>query len=320
MPEIDAAKLKEIYKIMVKIRFFEERAITEYRKGLPGFVHPSIGQEAVPAGVCAFLREDDYTITTHRGHGDIIAKGAQLDRMMAELFAKKTGYCKGKGGSMHIADVSRNILGATGIVGDGLPIAAGVGAALKMQGKDSIMVAFFGDGSTNSGAFHEGIGLAAAWSLPVLFVCQNNQYQQSTPTRDYTRLSDIADRAKGYGIPGMSVDGNDAIAVAEVAREAIEKCRRGEGPIFIVANTYRTVGHHMGDPGTSYRPKEEVEEWKKKDPIKRLRQQMVQNKMATDAELDEIEQNVLRELDEAVKFAQESPMPAPEEALEDIYA
>ncbi len=320
MPEIDAAKLKEMYTIMVKIRFFEERAITEYRKGLPGFVHPSIGQEAIPAGVCAFLREDDYTITTHRGHGDIIAKGAQLDRMMAELFAKKTGYCKGKGGSMHIADVSRNILGATGIVGDGLPIAAGVGAALKMQGTDSIMVAFFGDGATNSGGFHEGIGLAAAWCLPVLFVCQNNQYQQSTPTRDYCRLTDIADRAKGYGIPGMSVDGNDAIAVAEVAIEAIDKCRKGEGPILIVANTYRTVGHHMGDPGTSYRPKEEIEEWKKKDPIKRLRQQMVQNKMATDAELDEIEQSVLRELDEAVKFAQESPEPAPEEALEDIYA
>ncbi|MGB2814400.1 MAG: thiamine pyrophosphate-dependent dehydrogenase E1 component subunit alpha [Dehalococcoidales bacterium] len=320
MPEMDAAKLKEIYTNMVKIRFFEERAITEYRKGLPGFVHSSIGQEAVPAGICAFLREDDYTITTHRGHGDIIAKGAQLDRMMAELFAKKTGYCKGKGGSMHIADVSRNILGATGIVGDGLPIAAGVGAALKMQGRDSIMVAFFGDGSTNSGAFHEGIGLAAAWSLPVLFVCSNNQYQQSTPTRDYTRLTDLADRAKGYGIPGISVDGNDAIAVAEVAREAIDKCRKGEGPIFIVANTYRTVGHHMGDPGTSYRPKEEVEEWKKKDPIKRLRQQMVQSKMATDAELDEIENSVLRELDEAVKFAQESPEPTPEEALEDIYA
>ncbi len=320
MPEIDAAKLKEIYTIMVKIRFFEERAISEYRKGLPGFVHPSIGQEAIPAGVCAFLREDDYTITTHRGHGDIIAKGAQLDRMMAELFAKKTGYCKGKGGSMHIADVSRNILGATGIVGDGLPIAAGVGAALKMQKLDSIMVAFFGDGATNSGAFHEGIGLAAAWCLPVLFVCQNNGYQQSTPTRDYCRLTDIADRAKGYGIPGMSVDGNDAIAVAEVAREAIERCRKGEGPILIVGNTYRTVGHHMGDPGTSYRSKEEVEEWKKKDPIKRLRQQLVGNKMATDAELDKIEKNVLRELDEAVKFAQESPEPAPEEALEDIYA
>ncbi len=320
MPEIDAAKLKEIYTSMVKIRFFEERAILEYRKGLPGFVHSSIGQEAIPAGVCAFLREDDYTITTHRGHGDIIAKGAQLDRMMAELFAKKTGYCKGKGGSMHIADVSRNILGATGIVGDGIPIAAGVGAALKMQGLDSIMVAFFGDGATNSGAFHEGIGLATAWCLPVLFVCQNNQYQQSTPMRDYCRLTDIADRAKAYGIPGITVDGNDAVAVAEVAREAIEKCRKGEGPILIVGNTYRTVGHHMGDPGTSYRPKEEIEEWKKKDPIKRLRQQMVQNKTATDAELDEIENNVLRELDEAVKFAQESPEPTPEEALEDIYA
>ncbi len=320
MPDINAAKLKEIYTTMVKIRFFEERAISEYRKGLPGFVHPSVGQEAVPAGVCAFLREDDYTITTHRGHGDIIAKGAKLDRMMAELFAKKTGYCKGKGGSMHIADVSLNILGATGIVGDGLPIAAGVGTALKMQKSDSIMVAFFGDGATNSGAFHEGVGLAAAWNLPVLFVCQNNQYQQSTPMSFYTRLTDIADRAKGYGIPGMSVDGNDAIAVAEVAREAIEKCRKGEGPILIVGNTYRTVGHHMGDPGTSYRSKEEIEEWKKKDPIKRLRQQLVQNKMATDAELDEIENNVLRELDEAVKFAQESPEPAPEEALEDIYA
>ena len=320
MPEIDAAKLKEIYTNMVKIRFFEERAITEYRKGLPGFVHSSIGQEAIPAGVCAFLREDDYTITNHRGHGDIIAKGAQLDRMMAELFAKKTGYCKGKGGSMHIADVSRNILGATGIVGDGIPIAAGVGAALQMQGLDSIMVAFFGDGATNSGAFHEGMGLATAWCLPVLFVCQNNQYQQSTPMRDYCRLTDIADRAKAYGIPGITVDGNDAVAVAEVAREAIEKCRKGEGPILIVGNTYRTVGHHMGDPGTSYRPKEEIEEWKKKDPIKRLRQQMVQNKTATDAELDEIENNVLRELDEAVKFAQESPEPLPEEALEDIYA
>lgn len=320
MPDINAAKLKEIYTTMVKIRFFEERAISEYRKGLPGFVHPSVGQEAVPAGVCAFLREDDYTITTHRGHGDIIAKGAKLDRMMAELFAKKTGYCKGKGGSMHIADVSLNILGATGIVGDGLPIAAGVGTALKMQKSDSIMVAFFGDGATNSGAFHEGVGLAAAWNLPVLFVCQNNQYQQSTPMSFYTRLTDIADRAKGYGIPGMSVDGNDAIAVAEVAREAIEKCRKGEGPILIVGNTYRTVGHHMGDPGTSYRSKEEIEEWKKKDPIKRLRQQLVQNKLATDAELDEIENNVLRELDEAVKFAQESPEPAPEEALEDIYA
>jgi pyruvate dehydrogenase E1 component alpha subunit len=319
MPEIDKAKIKEIYTTMVKIRYFEERAISEYRKGLPGFVHPSIGQEAIPAGVCAFLREDDYIISTHRGHGDIIAKGAQLDRMMAELFAKETGYCKGKGGSMHIAAVDRNILGATGIVGDGIPIAAGVGTGIKMQKLDRVVVAFFGDGATNSGAFHEGVGLAAAWNLPVLFVCQNNQYQQSTPTRDYTRLKDIADRAKAYGIPAVTVDGNDAIAVAEVAIEAINTTRKGGGPIFIVGNTYRTVGHHMGDPGTSYRSKEEVEEWKKKDPIDRLSKQMIANKMATEAEIKKINNSVLRELDEAVKFAQESPEPKVEEALEDIY-
>jgi len=320
MPEIEAAKLKEIYTTMVRIRFFEERAIKEYRtKGLPGFVHPSIGQEAIPSAVCAFLREDDYVISTHRGHGDIIAKGARLDRMMAELFAKETGYCRGKGGSMHIAAVDLNILGATGIVGDGIPIASGVALACKMKNLDRVVVAFFGDGATNSGAFHEGIGLAAVWNLPVLFVCQNNQYQQSTPTRDYTRLSDLSDRAKAHGIPGITVDGNDAIAVAEVAREAIENARKGRGPIFIVANTYRTGGHHMGDPGTSYRTKEEVEEWKKRDPIKRLRDQVVQNKVATESELDEIENTTMRELDEAVEFAIESPEPKVEEALEDIY-
>jgi len=319
MPEIDKAKIKQIYTTMVKIRYFEERAISEYRKGLPGFVHPSIGQEAIPAGVCAFLRDDDYVISTHRGHGDIIAKGARLDRMMAELFAKETGYCRGKGGSMHIAAVDRNILGATGIVGDGIPIAAGVGTAIKMQKLDRVVVAFFGDGATNSGAFHEGIGLASIWNLPVLFVCQNNQFQQSTPSRDYTRLKDIADRAKAYGIPGITVDGNDAIAVAEVAIEAIQTVRKGGGPILIVGNTYRTVGHHMGDPGTSYRTKEEVEEWKKKDPIDRLSKQMIENKIATEAEVEEINNSVLRELDEAVKFAQESPEPEVEEALEDIY-
>jgi TPP-dependent pyruvate/acetoin dehydrogenase alpha subunit len=320
MPEIEAAKLKEIYTTMVRIRFFEERAIKEYRtKGLPGFVHPSIGQEAIPSAICAFLREDDYVISTHRGHGDIIAKGARLDRMMAELFAKETGYCRGKGGSMHIAAVDLNILGATGIVGDGIPIASGVALACKMKNLDRVVVAFFGDGATNSGAFHEGIGLAAVWGLPVLFVCQNNQYQQSTPTRNYTRISDLSDRAKAHGIPGITVDGNDAIAVAEVAIEAIENARKGRGPIFIVGNTYRTVGHHMGDPGTSYRTKEEVEEWKKRDPIKRLRDQLVQNKVATESELDEVENTTMRELDEAVEFAIESPEPKVEEALEDIY-
>ena len=320
MPEIGNAKLKEIYTTMVRIRTFEERVISEYHKGLPGFTHLAIGQEAIPAAVCAFLREDDYVLTTHRGHGDFIAKGARLDRLMAELFAKETGYCKGRGGSMHLTAVDLNILGATaGIVGDGVPIASGVALGYKIQKLDRVVVCFFGDGATNSGAFHEGIGLAAVWELPVVFVCQNNQYQQSTPTRDYTRLGDLSDRARAHGILGISMDGNDAIAIAEVASKAIESARKGSGPILIAANTYRTVGSHIGDPGTSYRTKEEVEEWKQRDPIERLQDQLLLKKILTQSEIDEIHDVTMRELDEAVKFAMESPEPKVEEALEDIY-
>ncbi len=319
MPEIESAKLREIYTTMVRIRAFEERAIAEYRKGLPGFIHSSIGQEAIPAAVCAFLREDDYVLSTHRGHGDIIAKGARLDRMMAELFAKETGYCRGKGGSMHIAAVDLNILGATGIVGDGIPIASGVALGCKMQKLDRVVVCFFGDGATCSGAFHEGLGIAAIWDLPVVFVCQNNLYQQSTPVKDYTKLKDLSDRAKAYGIPGVTMDGNDAMAIAEVASKAIENTRAGGGPILIVGNTYRYYGHHMGDPGTSYRTKEEVEKWKKQDPIERLRSQLLQKKILTKSEIEEIQTATKQELDEAVRFATESPEPELEEALEDIY-
>jgi TPP-dependent pyruvate/acetoin dehydrogenase alpha subunit len=320
MPEkIGNGKLKEIYTTMVRIRAFEERAISEYRKGLPGFIHSSIGQEATPAAVCAFLREDDYVISTHRGHAHIIAKGARLDRMMAELFAKETGYCKGKGGSMHIAAVDLNIVGATGIVGDGIPIAAGVALGCKMQKRDSVMVSFFGDGATNCGAFHEGIGLAAIWDLPVIFVCENNMYQQSTPMKDYTKLKDLSDRAKAYGIPGVSVDGMNPVAVAEAAVKAIDRARAGGGPTFIVGNTYRFYGHHMGDPGTSYRTKEEVAEWRKRDPIERFRAELLQKGILTEPGIEEIQYAITRELDEAVKFATESPEPPVESALEDIY-
>ncbi len=319
MPEIENEKLKEIYTTMVRIRAFEERAIAEYRKGLPGFIHSSVGQEAMPAAVCAFLREEDYVVSTHRGHGDIIAKGARLDRMMAELFAKETGYCKGKGGSMHIAAVDLNILGATGVVGDGIPIASGVALGCKMRKLGSVVVCFFGDGATCSGAFHEGVGLAAIWDLPVVFACQNNLYQQSTPIQDYTKLEDLSDRAKAYGIPGVTVDGNDAVAVAEVANKAIERARSGDGPTLIVGNTYRYYGHHMGDPGTSYRTKEEVERWKKQDSIERFRSQLLQKKILTEAKVKEIEVATARELDEAVRFAAESPEPRVEEAIEDIY-
>jgi len=319
MPEISGEKLREIYTTMVRIRAFEERAVAEYRKGLPGFIHSSVGQEAIPAAVCAFLKADDYIISSHRGHGDIIAKGARLDRMMAELFAKETGYCKGKGGSMHIAAVDLNILGATGVVGDGIPIASGAALGCKMRKLDSVVVAFFGDGAMNTGAFHEGVGLAAFWDLPVVFVCSNNMYAMSTPVKYYTKLKNLSDKAKAYGIPGVTVDGNDAVAVAGVASKAIENARNGKGPTLIVGNTYRHYGHHMGDPGTSYRGKEEIEKWKKQDPIVRLETYLLQKGIAAKSELKEIHQSTERELDEAVKFANESPEPRVEEALEDIY-
>jgi len=237
---------------------------------------------------------------------------------MAEFFAKETGCSKGKGG-LHLAATELNILGVNGIVGDNIPISSGVALGCKMQKLDRVVACFFGDGATNSGAFHEGVGLAAIWELPVVFVCENNQYQQSTPLKNYTRLKDLSERAKGYGIPGVTVDGNDAVAIAEVASQAIESVRGGSGPILIVGNTYRYYGHHMGDPGTSYRTKEEVEEWKRRDAIARLRTYLLQKKIATELELREIDNATERELNGAVKFATESPEPGIEEATKDNY-
>lgn len=319
MTEIGKEKLKDIYTKMIRIRAFEERAISEYRKGLPGFIHSSVGQEVIPSAVCAFLREDDYIISTHRGHGHIIAKGARFDKMMAELFAKETGYCRGRGGSMHIAAVDLNIVGATGIVGDGIPIASGVALGCKIQKLDRVIVSFFGDGATCSGAFHEGMGMAAIWDLPVVFVCENNLYQQSTPIKDYTKLNDLSNRAKAYGIPGINVDGNDVLAVAKAAGKAIDRARGGKGPSFIVGSTYRFYGHHMGDPGTSYRTKEEVAEWRNRDPIEKFRTWLIEEEIFSKVEVDEIQSITMQELDDAVKFAEESPEPRIEEALEDIY-
>ena len=319
MQEMENAKLIEIYTTMVRIRAFEERALSEYRKGLPGVIHSSAGEEAISAAVCAFLRADDYVLSTHRGHGHIIAKGARFDKMMAELFAKETGYCKGKGGSMHIAAVDLNILGATGVVADGIPIATGAALGCKLQKLDRVVACFFGDGATSCGAFHEGVGLAAIWDLPIVFVCENNQYALSTPIKTHTRLKDLSERAKSYGIPGVTVDGNDATALAEVAREAIASARKGKGPTLIVGNTYRHYGHSAGDPGTTYRTKEEVEKWKKLEPIKRLQEQLLQEKILTESELEAIVTATEKELDEAVKFATDSPEPDIKEALKDIY-
>jgi pyruvate dehydrogenase E1 component alpha subunit len=321
MMDIDKATAHRMYDTMVRIRLFEQRITELFQQGrLPGFLHVSIGQEAVPTGVCAHLRSNDYISSTHRGHGDVIAKGARLDRMMAELYGKKTGYCKGKGGSMHIADLELGILGANGIVGAGIPIATGTALAFKMRRTDQVAVCFFGDGGANTGAFHEGLNIASVWNLPVVFVCQNNQYAESTPQRVHQKIKDIAVRAMAYDVPGETVDGMDILEVYRVAGEAIMRARAGGGPTLIECKTYRFYGHYVGDPGTAYRRLEEVEEWKQRDPILGFRRRLLAEDMATEAQLTSIDEAVRRELEEAIQFAEASPEPDLEDALQDIYA
>ena len=317
---VSKEKLIDFYQKMTLIRLFEEKAVELFYRGmLPGFVHSSIGQEAVSVGACSALRTDDYIISTHRGHGDIIAKGARVDRMMAELFGKETGYCKGKGGSMHIADLDLGILGATGIVGSGLPIITGAALACLLQKTDQVCLCFFGDGASNTGSFHEAINLAAVWNLPAIFVCHNNLYAESTPQASHQKVKDISIRAEGYGIPGVTVDGNDVLAIYESVYQAVERARRSEGATLVECKTYRFLGHYVGDPGTSYRKKEEVKEWKKKDPLVILRKKLVAMGIATDKKLKYIDDRIRREIEEAVIFAQNSQDPQPEEALEDVY-
>ncbi len=312
--------LLELYEKMVRIRFFEQKAVELYQKGLiPGIPHPSIGQEAVSVGACSVLREDDYIATTHRGHGDIISKGARVDKMMAELLGRKTGYCKGKGGTMHIADLDLGILGANGIVGGGLPIANGAALAFQMMGTDQVCLGFFGDGASNTGSFHEAINLASVWKLPIVFVCQNNQYAVTTPQRDHQNICEIAMRATGYGIPGVCVDGNDVLAVYEAASEAVERARKRGGPTLMECKTYRWMGHFLGEPGTGYRTKEEIAEWKKRDPIKLYREKLLTMGTCGEKDLEETNRNVEREIEEAVLFARNSPEPDPEDTLKDIY-
>jgi pyruvate dehydrogenase E1 component alpha subunit len=310
-----------IYRSMLRIRAFEEKASELFLAGrLPGFLHTYIGQEAVAAGVCVHLAKEDAITSTHRGHGHAVAKGARLDLMMAELFARKTGYCKGKGGSMHIADLDLGILGANGIVGAGIPIAVGAALSARMQGRRTVTVAFFGDGASNTGAFHEGLNLGAVWNLPVVFVCENNQYAESTPREVHQKVKDIASRAVAYEMPGVVVDGMDALAVFAGAGEAVRRAREGGGPTLLEAKTYRFMGHYVGDPGTSYRETAEVERWKQRDPIHLLHQLLVEERRVPAATLAAIEAEVAREIAEAVTFAEQSPEPDPEDALLDIFA
>jgi len=319
MKPLDKPLLLEIYRKMVAVRVFEETAADLFLKGqLPGFLHSYIGEEAVAAGVCAHLTPQDMITSTHRGHGHAVAKGARLDMMMAELFAKKTGYCHGKGGSMHIADLDLGILGANGIVGGGIPIATGAGLALKLKGGDRVTVAFFGDGGSNTGAFHEGVNMAAVWNLPVVFVCENNQYAESTPRDVHQRIKDIAQRAVAYDIPGVVADGMDVFDVYQKAGEAIDRARTGGGPTLVEAKTYRFMGHYVGDPQT-YRTKDEVDQWKKRDPIAMFRKRVVEEGKIPAAELDAIDAAIAKEMEQAVEFARQSPEPEVEAALQDIF-
>lgn len=312
--------LAGFYRTMTTIRHFEQTVEKCFLEGeIPGFVHLYIGEEAVAAGVMANLRDSDYIQSTHRGHGHAIAKGADLKRMMAEIFGKSTGSCKGKGGSMHIADFGVGMLGANGVVGGGFTIATGAALAHKMQGTDGVAVAFFGDGASNRGTFHEAANMAAAWGLPVIFVCENNKWASTTPYRTTTSVDDIADRAAGYGMPGVVVDGNDVFAVYEGARTLVERARRGEGPALLECKTYRIKGHFVGDP-EKYRTKEEVRKvFEETDPIPRFESDVVKAKVMTRKELDAIDGEASEAVRLALEFARTSPEPEESALFEGLY-
>jgi len=317
----DAKTLLELYRRMVTVRQFETMAGEYFAAGeIPGFIHLSIGQEGSSVGICSVLRPDDYVATTHRGHGHLIAKGADLKRMVAELFGRETGYCKGKGGSMHIADFSLGILGANGVVAGGLPIITGAGLSIKLRKTDQVAVVFFGDGASNRGPVHEAMNMCSIWDLPVIFVVENNQYASTTPQSYSCSVGDICTRAAGYGMPGTAVDGNDVLAVRAAATEAVARARAGEGPSLIENKTYRIRGHFEGDP-QRYREAAEVEAWQdEKDPLNRFHQVLTKKRILTKKKSQQIWDEVKARLDEAVNFAKESPFPKPEDALADLFA
>jgi len=310
----------EMYRRMVRIREFEDTAIDLFLRGeLKGAATTYNGMEASAVGVCMALRREDLIAGTHRSHGHIIAKGADTSKMMAELLGKETGYCKGRGGSMHIAAFETGSLGALAIVGAGVPIAVGAAMAFKMRGEDRIAIPFMGDGATNTGNFHEGLNMASIWDLPVVFVVENNRYAVSTRIEEAVNIEDLSIRAESYGIPGVRVDGFDVLAVYEVAVEAVERARRGQGPTLLVTESYRFEGHYAGEPQV-YRERAEVEEYIKKDPILRFGKFLVEGGIASQDEVDAIDNEIKQEMAEAVKFAKESPEPDLATALDYNYA
>jgi len=312
--------LLKMYEMMLKIRLFEEATVDVYQKGLmPGLAHPYLGEEAIAVGTCMALEKDDYITSTHRGHGHLMAKGGDMKKMMAEIMGKKTGYCKGKGGSMHIADVSLGILGANGIVGAGLPIAVGSALSAKRKNNKKVTACFFGDGASNQGTFHEALNMASIWNLPVVFVCENNQYGYSTAVSKHIVIENISDRAISYGFPGVTVDGNDVEEVYEAVKVAVERARKGDGPTLIECKSYRWTGHSVGDPGTAYRTREEVTENKVKCPILRFENRLLEKDLATEENLNNIKTGVQKMVLEAVEYAVASPLPDANEIYQDLY-
>ena len=316
--------LIEMLRRMLRIRYFEERVIELVDLGeILGWVHPYVGEEAVAVGVCAALRDDDYIVGNHRSHGHPIAKGADLRRAMAELFGKATGYCKGKGGSMHLADFSVGILGESGIVGSSLPVGVGAGVACKLKKLDRVSACFFGDGASNQGTFHESINLASVWKLPVVFVCENNQFAQTTSYRTVVAAERISDRAVAYAIPGVHVDGMDVLAMHEAAKAAVERARAGKGPSLIEGLTYRYYDHSVAVRRIvrrPYRTEEELESWKQRDPIIRHKRYLLDHAIMSEGEIDNLEGEVKAQVEEAERFARESPFPEPDALFEDMYA
>ena len=312
-------EMLDLYRKMRTIREFEETVSKHFSQGeIPGFVHLYMGEEAVATGVCANLEKQDYIASTHRGHGHGIARGANINKMMAEIFGRIDGQCKGKGGSMHIADIGLGFLGANGIVGAGLPLAVGAAFAAKYMKTNGVAICFFGDGSSNRGTFHESLNMASIQKLPVVFVNENNMYGISMCQARHQNITDIADRGAAYGIPGIVVDGNDVMAVYEAAQEAVKRARAGGGPVLVECKTYRQHGHFEGD-ACIYRSDEELNSWKAKDPLPRFANRLQELKMATAAEIKQIDTEVIKVITDAVEFAKNSPVPSVDELTTDVY-
>jgi TPP-dependent pyruvate/acetoin dehydrogenase alpha subunit len=313
--------LVDLYTTMLTIRRFEERVAVEFYAGnIVGFVHSYIGQEAIAAGICKHLSKEDRIVSHHRGHGHCIAKGADMKKMMAEIYGKKTGYCKGKGGSMHIADFSIGMLGADGIVGAGLPIATGAAMAAQLEGTGKIAAVFFGDGACQEGEFHEALNLAAIWRLPLLFVCENNHYAVNAAASYSLAAGEITRMPEAYHIPNRAIHGNDVEAVYQAAGEAVDMLRRGEGPYFLECETYRWHKHYLSDELEDRRPREEIEAWAERCPLSAFEAKLLGQNVLTRLDIGRIDEEILSQVEEAHEYALESPYPEPQDALEDVYS